>query len=205
MKESRTTILDYQDNISVEGAPFTEPTNEYYALICIRNGLGHLYRFAKKCDEICLSQLNPKKDVSFWGNYPGVTDIPYPLLTCAFQWYAVSVCQYVKLIGTIAYRQDNTRKTSGQYLNSIIPEVKAYRDKVAAHFAWLTKNEHDNDAERLASIIPQVSFMNNSFHVGALIVSKSSKGKMTNSKKIKPWSMVNTYRSLQERYWPEEI
>ncbi len=91
------------------------------------------------------------------------------------------------------------------YLNSIVPEVKVYRDKVAAHFAWLTKNDHDNEAERLASIIPQVSFTEDSFHVGALNISMASGGKMTTSKGIKPWSIVKIHKRLQERYWPEEI
>ncbi|MDD5700482.1 MAG: hypothetical protein PHU23_00405 [Dehalococcoidales bacterium] len=205
MAESEKTTLDYIDKITVEGKPFLDPANEYYALICLKSGLDHLYRFASKCDEICLSQIDPGKKHFFMGNVPGVKGIPYPMLTCAFQWYAISACQYVKTIGTIGYRQDNTRPKSDVYLNSIIGEVKNYRDKVAAHFAWLTKNEHDNDAERLASIIPQVSFWGNSFHVGAIIVSLGRKGKMSSSKDIKPWSIVNIHKILQKRYWPEEI
>jgi hypothetical protein len=205
MVDKETTILDYIDNITVEGKPFAEPANEYYALICLRTGLVNLYRFAKKCDEVCLSQLDPKKQHFFSGNIPEVTGIPFPLLTCVFQWYAVSACQYVKTIGTIAYRQDNKRLTSTKYLNSIVPEVKAYRDNVAAHFAWLTKNDHDNEAERLAIIIPQVSFYRDSFCVGALTISMGSRGKITTSKEIKPWSIVKIHRSLQKRYWPEEI
>ncbi len=205
MADKEKTTLDYVDNITVNGNPFVEPSNEYYALIYLRSGLGQLYRLAKKCDEECLSQLDPKKKYMFWGNVPEVTGIPYPLLTCAFQWYAISACQYVKTIGTIAYRQDNTRTTPLVYLNSIVPEVKVYRDKVAAHFAWLTKSNHDNEAERLASIIPQVSFIEDSFHVGAFKVSVGSKGKTSTSKEIMPWSIVKIHRRLQERYWPEEI
>ncbi len=205
MEDKEETILDYIDNVTVQGKPFAEPGNEYYALICIRSGLGQLYRWARKCDEVCLSQLDPKKNYFFMGNVPEVSGIPHTLLTCAFQWYAISACQYVKTIGTIAYRQDNTGTKPLVYLNSIIPEVKVYRDKVAAHFAWLTKNSHDNEAERLASIIPQVIFSKDSFHVGAMNISMGRRGKMTTSKEIKPWSIVKIHRRLQERYWPEEI
>lgn len=205
MVEKEKTVLDYIDNITIEGKPFVEPTNEYYALLSLRTGLSHLYRFAKRCDEVCISQLDPIKKWLFIGNIPDITGIPYPLLTCVFQWYAISSCQYVRTIGTIAYRQGKSRSTSLKYLNSVIPEVKAYRDKVAAHFAWLTKSDHDNNAERLASIIPQVSFDRDSFYVGAFTISLGSRGKMTTSKEIKPWSIVKIHKILQERYWPEEI
>lgn len=198
--------LDYIENIEVEGDPFSEPANEYYALLCLKSGMNYLYRFAKKCDEVCLSQLDPKKQIFFFGNFPEIKGIPNQLLSCAFQWYSVSACQYVRTVGTIAYIQDNHRKKPPEYVESVIPEVLTYRDKVGAHFAWYSgHNSQDNDAERLASIIPQTSFYKDSFHVGALTVSMKRSGKGSSSKKIPPWSIVKIHERLQERYWPEEV
>ncbi len=205
MEGESMTILDYIENIKVEGAPFNEPANEYFALLSLRTGLEYLYRFAQECDEVCLSQLNPKKKVFFSGNIPEVKGIPYQLLSCVFHWYSISACQYVRTVGTIAYRQDKSRTTSLKYLDSIIPEVKVFRDKVAAHFGWLTKNEHDNEAERLASIIPQVSFYDDSFQVGGLRISMTRSGNRTDSKQITPWSIVKVHKRLRERYWPEQL
>ena len=205
MTDEFNTTLDHIDNIIVDGNPFAEPANEYYALLCLRTGLEFLYRQAVKCDQIALKQLDPDKKYLSFGNSPLLTGIPYQLLTCAFHWYSVSACQYVRTVGTIAYRQDNSRPNSLEYVKSVIPEVLAYRDKVGAHYAWSMKHDEDNEAERLASIIPQVAFFKDTFQVQALTVSKVSGGKSSNSKVMQPWSITKIHQRLQERYWPEEI
>ena len=101
--------------------------------------------------------------------------------------------------------QDNSRPIPPEYVKSVIPEVLAFRDKVAAHFAWSSKHSQDNEAERLASIIPQVAFFEDTFQVQALTVSKVSSGKSSNSKVMQPWSITKIHQRLRERYWPEEI
>ncbi len=205
MEDENMTILDYIENIKVEGDPFKEPANEYYALLSLKTGLEYLYRFARQCDELCLNKIGSKQNCFLYGNSPELKGIPKQLLSCVFHWYSISSCQYVRTVGTIAYRQDNSRMTSLEYLNSIIPEVKTFRDKVAAHFAWLTKNEHDNDAERLASRIPSISFLGDSFQVGSLRLLMTKSGNSTDSKQITPWSIVKVHKRLMERYWPEQI
>lgn len=42
-------------------------------------------------------------------------------------------------------------------------EVKTFRDKIGAHFAWFTGNKYDNDAERALSIAHLLSFNDDSF------------------------------------------
>ena len=202
MADEPITTLDYIDKITVKGNPFAEPANEYYALICLRSGLGLLNHQAKRCEQIAKKQLDPTKRTVIYGGLPGM---PMPLLTCFFHWHSISACQYVRTIGAIAYRQDNSRLTSLKYIESIIPEVKTYRDKIAAHFAWLTKSKHDNDAERLASIIPQVTWCEDSFQVQVFKISQTSGGKSSSSKALQPWSITKIHKRLQERYWPEEL
>ena len=205
MADKIITTLDYMDNIQVDGNPFAEPANEYYALLCLRTGLDFLCRQAVKCDQIALSQLDPNKEYFSFGNSPLLTGIPNKLLTCVCHWYSISACQYVRTIGAIAYRQDNSRMEPVEYVKIVIPEIKIFRDKVAAHFAWLTKNKHDNEAERLASIIPQVAFSDDYFQVGTLSLSMRRSGKSSSSREIKPWSITKIHKRLQARYWPEEI
>ena len=199
------TTLDHIDRITVPGNPFARPANEYYALLCLRTGLELLYRQAEKCDQIALKQLNPNKQYFSFGNSPLLTGIPYQLLTCAFHWYSISACQYVRTVGAIACLQDNSRPIPPEYVKSVIPEVLAFRDKVAAHFAWSSKHGQDNEAERLASIIPQVSFFKDTFQVQGLTVSKVSSGKSSSSEVMQPWSITKIHQRLRERYWPEEI
>ena len=202
--EEQTTILDHIDNISVPGDVFSEPANEYWALICLRDGIEFLYRQVVQIDKITQSRLNPEGKMKYvaYGNVPGTEDLPKPLLTCSFHWYAVSACQYVRTVGAIAYKQDNSRPIPPKYVEAVIPEVLAFRDKVAAHFAWTSKHSQDNDAERLASIIPPLSFVEDSWHVGAMQVATSKGGKLNTSESIKPWSIPKVHNKMARRYWP---
>jgi len=54
------------------------------------------------------------------------------LLSCAFQWYAISAYNYVRLVGWLAIRNP---KLLGEYINKVIPTITEYRHKIAAHFA----------------------------------------------------------------------
>jgi len=205
MTQKLNTILDHKDNITVEGNPFAEPANEYWAIICLKRGLGYLYRQAKKCDELALEQLEAGKQYFSFGNSPLLKGIPYSLLTCAFHWYSISACQYARTIGAIAYMQDNSRPIPPKYVESVIPEVLAFRDKVAAHYAWSSVNNRDNEAERFASIVPQLAFNKDSFQVPAFTISRGSKAKSSTSGVMQPWSITKIHQRLRERYWPDEI
>jgi hypothetical protein len=205
MMTDEVTILDYIDNIAVPGNVFANPANEYWALVCVRHGLEFLYRQAAQCDEVMrklASGNNPKKRVLIWGNDPAMSGIPKPLLTCSFHWYAVSACQYVRTVGAIAHRHDCSRRSALDYLQAVIPEVLTFRNKVAAHFAWTTKNQKDNDAERLASVMPPLTFVDDSFHVGAWSVS-IRRGEEESSSGVHSWSICKIHDELGKRYWPE--
>jgi hypothetical protein len=155
----------------------------------------------------CRHGVNPdgKRRVTILFNHPVFAGIPMRLITCAFHWYAVSACQYVRTVGAIAYRQDNNRPRPDKYVDSVIPEVLAFRNKVAAHFAGLTLNRRDNKAERLASVVPQLGFEDDSFCVGAFTIRTVTDGKVSNSKSIKAWSIRGVHGELQRRYWPDGV
>jgi hypothetical protein len=199
------TVLDHYENITVPGPVFQQPTNEYAALLTLRTGLEFLHRQALRADDTVRQTVNPKGELKYFGmgNLPELSQVPIPLLVCAFHWYAISACQYVRLVGAIAYRQDNSRKLPPHYVQAVIPEVLAFRNKVAAHFAFSTENSKDNEAERLASILPPLAFVNDSFHVGAMTVGLSHDGKDSNSSTIAPWSICEVHERLKARYWPE--
>lgn len=203
--DTTITILDHIDKITVPGNVFEEPANEYWALICLRHGMEFLYHQALRCDQTVKQQLNPDGNVHVFrsGNFPEFARVPRTLLTCAFHWYAISACQYARTVGAIAYNFDSNRPCPDKYANNIIPEVVAFRDKVAAHFAWSTRNKRDNDAERLASILPPLSFDDDSFYVGRSRIIARRGGKASNSEAIMPWSLCKVHETLRERYWPE--
>ncbi len=198
------TVLDHIEKITLPGDVFKNPENEYWALICLREGMDFLYRQAKHCDNVVKQSVNSSANIDFmgFGNLPLFQGIPKALLTCSFHWYAVSACNYVRTVGAIACRYDSAQPTSLVYIQKVIPEVLTYRDKVAAHFAWSTKNEKDNNADRLISIIPQLTYINDSFHVGAWTGTVRKAGKESKSEDIKLWSICKVHEELQKRYWP---
>jgi hypothetical protein len=199
------TILDHIDNLTVPGNVFAEPVNEYWALVWLHQGMDYLYRQVRRFDDIVTQQVNPSGTAKFecWGNAPFLNNVPQALITCGFHWYAISACQYVRTVGAIAYQHDNHRPLPIDYAKAIIPEVIAFRNKVAAHFAWCTSNKNDNNAERFASILPTLIFRDNSFHVGSLTVHLCQESGNSNSKSIQSWSLSRVHESLCKRYWPE--
>lgn len=206
MASKKFTTLDYIDNIKVYSEVFIEPSNEYWELLCIKHGLEYLYQNTLKYEERARSIINPqnKYKVLSYGNDPALKEIPKDLLTCFFHWYAISACQYVRTIGTIAYRLDNNNLKPIEYLSKVIPEIKEFRDKVAAHFAWSTKNRNDNDAERIISILPPVTYSDGNWEVGSFVLNIRKDGKNSSSEKIAPWSITKEHIKLRKRYWQEK-
>jgi hypothetical protein len=200
------TILDHIDNIAVPGDVFRQPVNEYWALVCFRQGMEFLYRQAARCDQVVKQRVNPddKLHIVSYGNLPESGDIPKALLTCAFHWYALSAYQYALIVGAIAHKQDSSRPIPPAYVKSVMPEVLAYRDKVAAHVAWAKNNSKDNDAERLASVLPPLTYVDDSFQVGTQTVMLQQQGKVSDSRALQPWSICKVHEKLRKRYWPDE-
>lgn len=170
----KSTILDHIDGIKVMGDVFSEPANEYWALLWLREGLRFLNCQVAKCEDSVRQRYNSSQIKIFcYGNDPLLRDIPKTLLTCAFHWYAISACQYVRTVGMIAYKEISDVKG---YIEKVIPEVLSFRDKVAAHFAWTKSDSRDNKAERMISIMPQITLQDDSFFVGSWKLTSKSSG-----------------------------
>jgi len=198
------TVLDYIDKIVVPGDVFARPANEYWALTYLHTGMEFLYRQALKCDEQVTRQANPEGNLRCFagGTILHSTGIPVALLTCSFHWYAMSAYQYALLVGAIAYRQDDARPLPDLYAKQAMPEIKVFRDKVAAHFAWGKKNKKDSAADRTASILPQLAFQDDSFYMPALRVCQGQAGETSSSDDLQPWSIRKAHEALRQRYWP---
>lgn len=206
MPEEEFTILDHIDGIRVPGKVFKEPANEYWQLIRLWNGMEYLFTQASSCDYAVKQTINPEgKDIKFASMGLSVGRVRQDLLTCAFDWYAISACQYVRTVGAIDFRDNKSRPTPQEYVENIIPDVKTYRDKVAAHFAGTTRNRNDNDAERLMSLLPQLSVGTDGHSVSTLTLKKTSGGKSTDSSALTPWSITKVHEELRKRYWPNAL
>jgi len=206
MSDSRDTVLDHVENITVPDNVFAEPANEFWALVCFWHGMELLYHQAKKFDALAASRLGagPGYRVVGMGNLPQLSDMPKSLLTVSFHWYAISACQYARVVGAIARDQKKFRwAKSLDYVKEVIPEVLVFRNKVAAHLIGAEDDARDNDAERLASYLPSLHWGGDSFYVGASVVQTVRNGTASTSTAIKPWSLCKVHEQLRDRYWPD--
>ena len=80
---------------------------------------------------------------------------PIGLLSRAFQWYAVSACNYAQLVGWLETRNPEAAKN---YVARNLPRLLSYRNKVAAHFA-LTAPRGDNEADLAPSAMTHISYV----------------------------------------------
>jgi hypothetical protein len=206
------TVLDHKDRIIVPGSPFKKPVNEYVLLFELRDGLEFLNSIVEQYESRLGASRTPSEDLkpkdvgepvlrSFMTTKIPV-EIPRGLVTCAFHWYSVSACQYVRTIGTIAYHRDQNRPKPDKYVDNVIPDVKAFRDKIGAHTAWSMSNGRDNKAERLASVLPQLAIVDYTFMVSVFHVILTSGGKRSDSFNLKSWSVSRVHKALRKRYWP---
>ena len=112
----------------------------------------------------------------------------------------MSAYQYV----LTAYRQGNSRPIPQEYVKEVISDVLVFRNTVAAHFAWAKHHSQNNEAERTASVMPPLGFVDDSFHAGVFRVTLKKAGKTSSSKAIRLWSISKTHDTLRKRYWPED-
>ncbi|MCL4529524.1 MAG: hypothetical protein M1282_08930 [Chloroflexi bacterium] len=123
-------------------------------------------------------------------------------LSCAFQWYAVSIYNYIRLAGWLATKDTDF---TNEYVNRVIPKITEYRHKVAAHFA-ITAPRNDNEADLRASIITNIVYAHGFLRAGALSeILIDENGKDVETKNKTSWSLTKTHQILCQRYWPNGL
>ena len=129
--------------------------------------------------------------------------IPQDLVACSFHWYAVTVCNYAKLVGWLANDGDSIK--AREYMERVLPQVYLWRHKVAAHFAIIdpqTKGRHPDTAADLAKgVMFTLSFDDDAFYANSLGLTMTQKGKSSTSRHDMRWSLTYTHRNLISRYW----
>jgi hypothetical protein len=125
--------------------------------------------------------------------------LPIAWLSCAHQWYATTLDNYVNLVGWLVYKN---KKDVNQYVEKVIPVISTYRNKVAAHFS-ITNPWKDNPADVRSSVITNIVYAKDQLLAGALseIILDDQGNEITISHHTS-WNLVNTHRKLIPRYWP---
>ena len=216
-------ILDYVEKLELPDNLKPKFFNKLQSLKHLQQGLHLLYVNTRAIEQKAKKQVNsgawleslpPEVQKSFKGkdtrvlaagNYPFLKGLCQDIVYCFFQWYSVSACNYVRLVGWILKRIDSNRPKPWQYVDSVIPDVRWFRDKIAAHFARAGKHKEDTEADRIASIMYQLGFDNGRFYAPFWRTTIRRSGKKSSSTNKQPWSLTETHEKLTVRYWPKEV
>lgn len=191
----RDTLFDAA--IPDENIPLYQ--NELRTLNVLWCGLEHLNAFVRQEERNVLAKLPPERSFCFLGNAPQLVNAPMDLITCCFHWYAVSACNCVKLIGWLFHKNACSEVSAGEYLKQVLPEVKPWRDKVAAHFEMVAGQ--GNRSDRLSSMIPQVCLRDSAFYASLFVIHSYVDGQQ-NKTELRPWSLTKVHDALRARYNP---
>ena len=200
-------IIDHHDDLGLSDEEVERYHNQLVSLECLATGLDFLGRQVQTIEAIVIDEL---KRTGLWGenkrlgfsiNIPGLNRATRDLVTCAFHWYSVTACNYVRLVGWLASGGDS--KEANAYTVRVIPSVKTWRDKVGAHFALVSpKEKKDTHADLAMSVMPPLSFEDDAFCVGLFTLNVVSEGGESSSSASMKWSLTHTHRRLTSRYWP---
>ena len=193
-------FLDYVDNLQLKDDDAEKRGNELNSLRYLARGLWFLNEQVSKIETQVAAKMPNGKRVFHFGNSPDLEGIPQDLVACAFHWYAVTACNYVKMVGWLANNGDS--KNAKEYIDRVLPAVHLWRHKVAAHFAIIDPRKDDNAADLAMSVIFPVSYDNDAFYTGSFILTKSAGGKQSTSRQDMRWSLTQTHKELIPRYWP---
>lgn len=196
-------VIDHVDRIELADDQVQAHANELNSLRYLAGGLYFLHAQVKGIEEKITTQVGPKQRVTFFGNAPEFEWVPQGLVACAFHWYALSACNYVRMVGWLGNDGDSKRAT--EYVQRVMPSVYIWRNKVAAHFARTDPRPEDTAADLAASVIFPVSFHENAFYANSWTVGLGRGSQRTTSRQNMTWSLTNTHFGLCERYWPDSL
>lgn len=135
------------------------------------------------------------------------------IVPCAFNWFSVTLVNYLRLVGLVQLMNSNGWKSSAladpvnrttikshctAYVKAAVPEVFGWRNKVAAHFAATDPFHDDNLGTLEHSLMSMVEFQYPHYHVG---LGKWSIG--SDVSQLPNWALTKIYEDLSARYWPE--
>ena len=134
-----------------------------------------------------------------------------PIIPCAFHWFSTSTVNFVRLVGLLKILTINSWKTTDivankqtiksecdNYVKSVIPDLRIWRNKVSAHFSPTDPYNSDNFGTLEQSIMNNVCFQENRFRVNVGLLTINGE-----TSELPCWSVTETYEQLASRYWPE--
>ena len=192
-------VIDYIANLKLSDEQEQGHFNELRSLSYLATGLRFIYEQVRRVEAEVIKRLPKSKQVTILGNAPEMQGVNQDLVACAFHWYAVTACNYVKMVGWLA--NDGDSREAREYMQTVLPQVYLWRHKVAAHFAIIDPQRRDNAADLAMSVMFPISFDNGAFYTGSFTLTITKGGTKSTSRQDMRWSLTHTHRDLVDRYW----
>ena len=205
MDNTSELVLDHVETIQLTAEQTQSYTDEIGALQYLAQGLESLFQLVISVEDQIQFRSAPRRTEISFGEDPRLEGLPVDLVRCSFDWYSVSICNYTRLVGWIWHEIDANAPGPLEYVNSVVPEAKAWRDSVGAHFerAHSSGQKSKNRAKSTASVWRPIPILDGRFVAGAMTLSVRASGKDSDSKALQPWSLTQSHGDLRKRYWPE--
>lgn len=199
-------ILDHIDGITID--PTNAPFANYQALWSSCEGLKTLAFTVRDLERRYIASDPHAEHVGLhmFMQIPG-------FVPCAFNWFALTLVNYLRLVGLVQLMNRKGWKSPSladpanrseiknhctTYVKTVAPEVYAWRNKVAAHFAATDPFHDDNLGTLEQSVMSMVEFKYPYYHVG---LGKWTSGNETSQ--LPTWALTRVYEDLRPRLWPE--
>ena len=95
-------LIDFIDKLELPDDKAKIHYNELHSLNYLAVGLKFLYDQVQKLEAEIASRISKGKKSFHFGNSPVMKGIPQDLVACSFHWYAVTACNYAKLVGWLS-------------------------------------------------------------------------------------------------------
>ncbi len=198
--------LDHMDGIIID--PANAPFANYQAFGSSYEGLKTLAFTVRELERQYIASGPHAEHVVFHAfmRVPGI-------VPCAFNWFSVTLVNYLRLVALVQLMNakgwkspsltDPTNRSEIKshctaYVKTVAPEVYAWRNKVAAHFAATDPFHGDNLGTLEQSVMSMVEFQYPYYHVG---LGKWTSGNETSQ--LPNWALTKVYEELRPRFWPE--
>ena len=194
-------IIDHVDNVELRDEDTEQYFNEFRSLQYLWTGLSFLNDQVQKIETEVNNRLDKNYRVFMFGKSDQLEEMPQNFVACAFHWYSVTACNYVKLIGWII--KGGTTAEANKYLQGVLPEVYLWRNKIGAHFAQTAPKKEDTPADLAKSVMFPIAFEDDAFYSNSLVFSMTSGDQSSSSRQDMTWSLTHTHKQLVARYWPD--